>query len=134
MLKHVFTTFLALVWFSVANHCVVSTAVASPAKISHHCGSQKTTAPVGPHDHCTKQVCCEAFSPMTSVGVDVTPHQVSLALPSFTASAIDLSGSGPAVMLWLADPLAVGPPHTLRSLLGSLTLAQNAPPLSRRAA
>lgn len=134
MLKHVFTIFLALVWFSVANHCVVSSAFASPAKAAHHCGGEKSAAPAGPHDHCAKRVCCETFSPMTSAGVDMTPYQVSLALPTFTVSAIALSGSGPAVTLWLADPLAVGPPHALRSLLGSLTLAQNAPPLSRRAA
>ena len=134
MLKQVLTTFLAIVWFSVANHCVVSTAFASPAKAAHHCGPQRPTAPTSPHDHCTKQICCEVFSPMTSVGVDVTPHQVELALPSFTASAIDLLGSGPVVTRWLADPLAAGPPYALLSLLGSLTLAQNAPPLFRRAA
>jgi hypothetical protein len=134
MLKQVLTSLLAIVWFSVANHCVVSTAFASPVKPAHHCGQERPTAPVNPHDHCTKQICCEVFSPMTSVGVDVTPHQVILALPSFTATAIDLIGSGPVVTRWLAEPLAAGPPYALLSLLGSLTLAQNAPPPSRRAA
>lgn len=134
MLKQVLTTFLALVWFSVANHCVVSTAFASPVKTAHHCGPQRPTAPTGPHDHCTKQICCETFSPMTSAPADVAPHLVSLTPPSFTALVLALIASGSVTTRRLADPLAAGPPLLLLSLLGSLTLAQNAPPLSCRAA
>lgn len=134
MLKQVLTTLLAIVWFSVANHCVVSTAFASPVKPAHHCGSQRPTAPAGPHEHCAKQVCCETFSPMTSAPADVAPHLVSLTPPSFTALVLALMASGSVTTRRLADPLAAGPPPLLLSLLGSLTLAQNAPPVSRRAA
>ncbi|MBN8900883.1 MAG: hypothetical protein J0H57_07595 [Rhodospirillales bacterium] len=69
---------------------------------------------------------------MSSAPADVTPHLLSLTPPSVAALA--LTGSELAVTRWLADPLAAGPPTVLFSLLGSLTLAQNAPPLSRRAA
>ena len=134
MLKQVLTTFLALVWFSAANHRVVSAAYASPPKASQHCGQPKPVAPTDPNDHCAQRVCCEAFSPMTSAPADVTPHLVSLSPPSITAIILALIESGPVFTRRPADPLAAGPPSVLSSLLGSLTLAQNAPPLSRRAA
>jgi hypothetical protein len=134
MLKQVLTTFLAIVWFSAANHRVVSSAYASPTKAIQHCGQQKPVAPTDPNDHCAQRVCCEAFSPMTSAPADVTPHLVALTPPRVTALILSLIESGPVLTRRRADPPAAGPPSVLLSLLGSLTLAQNAPPLSCRVA
>lgn len=129
-----FTFILAVSWLSVANHCVVSAAFAAPAKPAHHCGGKPGgPAPAGPHDRCTKEVCCKPFAPMTSgthdlsvaVSFDVLPGR-----PVLVPSPVGIAASS---CRWVRLPPAAGPPGDLPTLLRSLTLAQNAPPPVRAA-
>jgi hypothetical protein len=134
MLKQLFTSFLAILWLSVANHCYLGSAFAAPVKAAHHCGgSGEKSAPTSSHDGCPKKVCCESFSPMTTelqlVSVFPTLNLLPILLTSFP-----IPDSTPAASAQSAGmPPSLGPPGHTPSLLLSLTLAQNAPPSARAA-
>ena len=130
MLKQLFTSFLAILWISVANHCYVGSAFAAPVKAAHHCGGTKNQpVPGGPHDRCTKGVCCESFSPMTAGTQDMSVPTMLAALPYFSLSFLGADIPLGSLPRFTGSPRAHGPPALQSSLVMSLTLAQNAPPI-----
>jgi hypothetical protein len=128
-----FTTLLAVSWLLVANHCLVSAALAAPAKTAHHCGPSDGTAPAGPHHGCTKEVCCELFAPLSSGGHDLSPSGTLHLPPSGVRFVPNLGALFPPPPRWAVIPPAAGPPGDWPALLRSLSLAQNAPPPTRAA-
>jgi len=129
MLKRVFTSILAILWLSVANHCFVASALAAPAKSMHACcHPQRSSAPVGPREHYPDKVCCQAFAPMTWAVPNLSAPGAAIVLPPVPALAY-----GPGISAPIFRPLPVqtpshGPPLVAGGLVLSLTLAQNAPP------
>jgi hypothetical protein len=135
MLRHFFTAFLTLSWLLVANHCFLAGALAAPVQPAHHCCKPGDgSAPTPPHDSCPKKVCCESFSPMTA-HLELGPPVLALDLIATLFTGEQLLVSAPAASAWPAGlPQTLGPPGLLPTLVRSLTLAQNAPPLHSRKA
>lgn len=127
-MRQLCSTFLAVLWFSVASHCFVASAFASPVKTAHRCCPGEKPAPSDPHRGCPQRVCCESFAPMVVDLPDLSASNTVIALPClpvlFSGSVTVVDPTTPRDV----RPSAEGPPGTPISLLGPLTLAQNAPP------
>ena len=125
---------MSLVWFATANHCFMSAAFSEPlqkkkSNASHRCcgKEEKEKTPISPHKGCDKAACCQPVIQADSGTTIVAPGE-NFIVPVFPSAALTALFP-PELDLFLAEHHCIGPPDTFLSLLTSLSVAQNAPPL-----